>query len=261
MVDDELLNALGQGNIISVGASPDGKKPPELETLPNIEININIEQYNHPIGIDFTKSLPPLYYITLSELLEKLLDLTNLSNECRFELETFHNYIVQGKIAEFRETIQSLEQSTGSASKKQSKIETSDQSYTNLVKFLLLFLHIPPKKETRWLAQEKFATLLESKTDIKKMLKEYRQNSSLTSDSIQYITIILTLISLLQKYQGNTFNHESILQLQLKVINQDYIQAEKILSEKSGIKYPFSSEESNENFVKSSMLSFKYFLE
>lgn len=261
MVDDDLLNALGQGNIISVGASPDGKKLPELETLPNIEINVNIEQYNHPIGIDFAKSLPPLYYITLSDLIERLLDLTNLSNGCRFELETFHNYILQGKIAEIREAIQSLDQINASSSKKSSKKETVDHSSTNLVKFLLLFLHVQPKKEIHWLSMEKFATIIEAKADIKKLLKDFRQNSSLSAESMHYITILLTLINLLQKYQVSSFNYEIILQLQQNALNQDYDQVEKILSEKSGIKYPFSSEESNETFVKSAMFSFKYFLE
>jgi hypothetical protein len=261
LVDEDLLNALGQGNIISVGPSKDGKTEPEMETLPNIELNVNIEQYNHPIGIDFAKSLPPLNYVTLSELLERILDLTNLSTECRFDLETYQNYILQGKIAELRNLIHSTEPNQTSSQKKGGKKGSIDPQLSNMVKFLLLFLEAPPKQDQKWLPREKFLTLIDKKSDIKKLLKEYRQDSTLSSEAMHYLLIIKTLLDLIQRHFSSNLKPDIIDQIQDVIFKQEFQQAEKIIKEKIGVFLPKEVGETNEDFVKSALPSFKFFLQ
>jgi hypothetical protein len=101
--DKDLKKALSHGDFISISSpiSPLSQNF-EYDHIPT-PTSFSFYQYNPPLGIDFSKALPPIPYLISMELLTFLANIPQVPTELRYLVDILHSLLNQGMISEYKQ--------------------------------------------------------------------------------------------------------------------------------------------------------------
>ena len=253
MSDDDLSRALKQGNFITIGKQEGEKKPP-TKVLPTIDVNVPYYSYNEPIGVDFSKSLPPLVFLTSVEILDRLADIMGVSTEIRYEAEILRGMLFQGKIHEYRQKIEQLKNNLLSSSKNNDKKEETNVQPTDLINLLYFIISKPPSSTPRWLNKTQIEKLLSTTDSLKTALKDIRTESEYSPDAVYFDLILSTILGKIGNKLSTPINPTLMQQIQLELQNRNWKKIQELLQPQASLQPVNENQSKNDVFV---MLIFK----
>ena len=146
-MDEELKKAMEEGKILAIGESKSQRDSSKSTLTKNLsshyiqQIQLNLADYNSPIGVDFEKTLPVPEYLTFRAVLEIILQQEKFSTQKRYEVEKLLSLYNSGKISGF---LTHLKQFLEKADSK--KRFCIDFSYIILLILRMILLHVISKK-------------------------------------------------------------------------------------------------------------------
>ncbi|QEE15132.1 hypothetical protein DSAG12_00955 [Promethearchaeum syntrophicum] len=197
--EDHLKRALKEGNLINVGQNSISKENKKGMISTDSKFNKTYFKYNLPIGIDFGKSLKPNNFLTSLEILDRILEIPNISEQNRFKLENLRLYLTTGKIWHYKRELKTLLEDDIIKQEKAKETKSPKEITENTFISLLISLHFILTQASitnvKWVSQNQILTYIES-TDQKKILHEWKTKNygKLPEDLIFLSLISQTLI-------------------------------------------------------------------
>jgi hypothetical protein len=194
--EDQLRRAMEEGNLITVGQkSISNEKEKGLVSIDS-KFNQTFFKYNLPIGIDFGKSLKPNNFLTSLEILDKTLQIPNLSEKNRFKLENLRLFLTTGKIWHYKHDLKLFlkkEEKKFIIDKSSKKI--SENPFISLLTSLNFILNQASTANVSWVSQNQILNYVDSE-DQKNILREWKTKNygKLPEDAVFLSLISQTLI-------------------------------------------------------------------
>jgi hypothetical protein len=199
--EDELINALKSGNIITI-TPVQSEKSKELDQSPNILLNFDIPfyEYNLPIGIDFSKAISPDLYLLSSELIDFIGRLPLISQELRYEFEGLKNFLILGNIAGYMDRLNFLFEKL-----KITKINPDSpfgsleiQSCVNLIAGLC-HIYQDQYNNLQFLSQKDFISLISDIVNIREKIREFQDSVHITATQVYFLFLLRIFLQWIQK--------------------------------------------------------------
>ena len=197
--EEELAEAIRSGDMIVTGSTIVGNA--KENTVNNFSLKSlgdfhQTTRYNHPIGIDFTKCLPPPVLLTSMEVITIGLDLSDLSPDLRYILELLGNALLGGKIPMYSRALSEC-LSDFSVEMKIKSPEKITKKQQRVFLFHLLSFLIPAANPTtqQWVNFSEIQDFVDSPNQ-KTFLKEWRNLRS--SKNPKILLLLDTIVNAIQ---------------------------------------------------------------
>jgi len=182
--DEDLEQALQNGNLITIGTAANEDEKALDSAIP-VELELPYFQFNSPIGIDFTKCFSPDIYLLCTEILEKLAELPNVTQDLRYHIENLKNFLVFGKLVDFLNELRSLNL-INPPNNENKKIPFDSTLFQIAVNCFGFIIHNTSSSNqlTNWIDLPKLKQYVSNPEDSKAFLKEIKNEISFPSDQV-----------------------------------------------------------------------------